>query len=795
MIGLCIVLAFIPASLSAQESSTDQALATAADAPDPVQDDKIQDPDTDTVTAQDQGAEEIPYSDFVPQAWEASSQGDFERLNRIEGHVLAAYGEQALLQQAALEDFPPRGQENDYQALNDVATVMFIKAEALMNYGKTEEAIALFEKIIEKYAWAQAWDPRGWFWSVAEKSQNSIDVMTGKYEPEDPVTPVSRLKTLPQIHQPRLDVVDYSKYGEFINPGTENYKYKVLDPEGLSQAVGEGIYPNTGAVRKNPAFKKASAEGRLEGNHWDFVYSDDLEAAFFKWASAPEPAGVRLFYKGLMLEKAKMYYEAIKTYQSLVVHFPKTVAWTYWQTPWYPAQAAIAKIKHIIRMHPDLELKVEGMSIKVINGFDNDVGNDKIITSPGKISKLSLWDKLIRRFHLKPKRATLGSVVKRIGEGDIQLVQYENGHWQMRVKDKPFPIRAITYAPTKIGQSPDKGTLVSWMHEDTNKNGLADGPYDTWVDANGNNQQDPDEPIVGDFQLLKEMGLNTIREYHQPFKPNKTLLRRMHEEYGFYVIMGDFLGKYTLGSGASWFEGTDYENPVHKKNMMESVRNMVMDYKDEPYILIWVLGNENNYGVASNANQKPEAYFQFVNEVAKMIKSIDPDHPVMVCNGDTLYLDIFAKYAPDVDIYAANVYRGDYGFGSFWQQVYDASGKAAFITEFGCPAYASHLTKEEAEIEQANYHRGNWMDIQFNMAGTVDGVGNALGGAVFEWTDEWWKNYEPFYHDRRSDAIGPFPGGYYYEEWFGITAQGNGQHSPFLRQLRKSYYAYQEMWK
>jgi beta-glucuronidase len=210
---------------------------------------------------------------------------------------------------------------------------------------------------------------------------------------------------------------------------------------------------------------------------------------------------------------------------------------------------------------------------------------------------------------------------------------------------------------------------------------------------------------------------------------------------------------------------------------------------------LWLRGNENNYGVASNADKKPEAYFEFVNEVAKMIKSIDPNHPVAICNGDTLFLDVFAKYAPDIDIFSANVYRGDYGFGSFWEQVFDASGKPAFITEYGCPSYVHNLTLDEAEEAQANYHRGNWLDIAANMAGKAGGVGNALGGVVFEWTDEWWKNYEPFYHDKKSDAIGPFPGGYYYEEWFGITTQGDGQSSPFLRQMKKSYYAYQEMWR
>lgn len=732
--------------------------------------------------------------EFVRLAWEASSQGNLEKLDQLVEECLRLYGERARSQQAQLEGLPSPGKEGSYQALNDAGTILFIQAEARMNYGKTEAAIETFQRAIDQFPSAQAWDPRGWFWSIKEKSQASIDVMTGKVQ-EDIPQPTKGLVTLPQlVVKGKEDVVDYRKYGEFLNVGKEDYEYRVNDPAGLSAATGEGIYPNTGDILKNPGFKKAKDEGRLEGSHWDFVHSDDLEAALYKWSTAKEPYGVRLFFIGAIFEKARMYYEAIKTYHAIVVHFPKTVARTYWQTPWYPAQAAIAKIQHIIRTHPELKLKTKWMKIEIDNGFDNEVSNDVFRVYPGVISKKSYWDQLKERFHLEKGTVTLGAVKKRVGNGKVQLVQYENGHWQMLVDGQPFVVRGITYSPTKIGQSPDKGTLVSWMHEDTNTNGLADGPFDSWVDSNHNNEQDPDEPTVGDFRLMQEMGVNVIREYHQPFQPNKDLLRKMHAQYGFMVAMGDFLGKYTHGSGASWFEGTDYENPEHQKNMMESVRRMVMDFKDEPYILLWVLGNENNYGVASNADKKPEAYYKFANEVARMIKSLDPNHPVAICNGDILYLDVFGKNAPDIDIYGANVYRGDYGFGAFWDQVFEASGKPAFITEYGCPAYAHHLTLEEGEVEQANYHRGNWMDIEANTAGKADGTGNSLGGFVFEWMDEWWKNYEPFYHDRRSDAIGPFPGGYYFEEWFGITGQGSGKHSPFMRHLRKSYSAYKEMW-
>ena len=470
------------------------------------------------------------------------------------------------------------------------------------------------------------------------------------------------------------------------------------------------------------------------------------------------------------------------------------MGYTYWQTPWYPAQAAIAKIRHILRMRPELGLEDMWMDIRVENGFDNDPKNDIIRVHPGKLVKKNMVERMTQSMDQRDIK-DLGEVKRRLGTGRVHLVQYENDHWQLIADGKPYIIRGITYDPTMVGQSPDKGTLKNWMEEDENENGRPDGPFDTWVDANRNNMQDENEPVVGDFKLMKDMGINTVRLYHVPQTPKKEVLRKLYDEYGIRIIMGDFLGKYAIGSGATWAEGTDYNNEEHKKNMLEQVKKMVLEHKDEPYVLMWLLGNENNYGVACNADKDPAAFFKFANEVTLWIKSVDPNHPVAVNNGDTLYLDKFAEHGPDIDIFSANVYRGDYGFGSFWEQVKSASDKPAFITEFGAPAYAKHLTLEEAEVAQSDYHKGNWLDIRYNSYGYKKGSGNAIGGVIFEWLDEWWKNYEPYRHDRTSDAVGPFPGGYYFEEWFGIVSQGNGQKSPFLRQPRKAYYMYQDLWK
>jgi beta-glucuronidase len=200
------------------------------------------------------------------------------------------------------------------------------------------------------------------------------------------------------------------------------------------------------------------------------------------------------------------------------------------------------------------------------------------------------------------------------------------------------------------------------------------------------------------------------------------------------------------------------------------------------------------YGYACNADKDPDAFFKFANEVAKKIKDIDPDHPVAICSGDILFLDRFGKNAPDVDIFGANAYRGNRGFGYVWRQVKDVAGKPAFITEYGCSAYYEGKSEDEGEYFQADYHQGSWEDIIHNGAFS-DGAGNAIGGVAFEWLDEWWKGYEPAMHDKKSLWKGPFPDGTMHEEWLGLCGQGDGKMSPFLRQVRKAYYTYKKLWR
>ena len=82
---------------------------------------------------------------------------------------------------------------------------------------------------------------------------------------------------------------------------------------------------------------------------------------------------------------------------------------------------------------------------------------------------------------------------------------YKNNHFQLTVDEKPYLIRAVCYSPSPIGLSPDNGSLntdMGWFVADSNNNGLIDGFYEAWVDADRSGTRDSNKPGVGDFALI-----------------------------------------------------------------------------------------------------------------------------------------------------------------------------------------------------------------------------------------------------------------------------------------------------
>lgn len=603
--------------------------------------------------------------------------------------------------------------------------------------------------------------------------------------------------------------LDMTKYGTYLNPGTPKYSFKVSDMSALQKALPAGVYPNQKAAFDQPAYKKLRQEGRLGLYHWRAMDSPDLEAAFYVWVQAPEPEGVKLFFIATVLERAGLIVPAMHAYQSLITFHPKAVAYAKdGSFVWYPAEAAVASLERICDTYPELGLQYVGGSVAVKNGGDPKVSDDVFTVTPGRFVKRGgAFETIVRK--LRSLR-----IAERRGRGKVQLWKDGNGDWRLRVDGNPFQVRGVSYAATKIGLGPKSdghGFSWRWMFSDENANGKVDAAYDSWVDADGDGAQGAQEPAIGDFELLKRMGVNAIKIFQVPSADNRytretinvPLLRELYARYGIRVIVGDFVGAYTIGSGADWETGTDYRDPVQRERMKAIVRDRVNDLKNEPFVLFWLLGNENNMNPSekgvnatrTNAGRYPEAYASFLEETAKMIHEIDPDHPVAIGNLETNLLDVYAKSAPSIDIVGINSYRGAGGFGSLWQTVKRTFDRPVLITEYGCDAY--HEGQGENEDEQAAYLEGSVRDLVLNSAGGP-GEGNSIGGCIFQWMDEWWKDTRSGdpedSHQTKFSGDMPFPDGHNHEEWFGLVSQGSGKNSPFERHLRKAYLYFRKIW-
>ncbi len=316
--------------------------------------------------------------------------------------------------------------------------------------------------------------------------------------------------------------------------------------------------------------------------------------------------------------------------------------------------------------------------------------------------------------------------------------------------------------------------------------------------------------------LLKNMNANVVRQY---VGVPKKWVQYIYEEYGIYTLLNHQFGRYGLTIDGVWTPVTDYSDARTQEILVSEMIQLVKDYKDTPGILMYMMGNENNYGLfwqGAETEDFPEGeeqkkavgerrgrpMYKLMNEVAIKMKALDPNHPVAICNGDVLFIDIIAEECKDVDVYGANTYRGE-SFGDFFQVVKDKLNMPVMFTEFGADAYNA-LTDKEDQYWQSHYNLLNWKEIYENAAG-LGKVGNSIGGFTFQFSDGWWK----LGFDDRKDAdthetgASWSNGGYYHdtkdgsnnmnEEWFGICAKGpTDVRGLYELYPRASYYTLKE---
>lgn len=306
-----------------------------------------------------------------------------------------------------------------------------------------------------------------------------------------------------------------------------------------------------------------------------------------------------------------------------------------------------------------------------------------------------------------------------------------------------FPVQGAAYSPVPIGS------------------GIGD-PHIT--------------PAIHDrsMALLAEMHANTIRTYGGA----DTVLLRKAAAAGIRVIVG------------YWVQlDMDLSDPANRKAILDGFVSLVSELKDEPGVLMWNIGNEQNW---NNGNTR--AWYSLVQEMAVAAYAVEGPgyHPVCANNGAFANIGDAAFDADDasltyMDLWCANDYQTDFtpSFDTFRIR----TKKPIVMTEFGIDAL-DHRTRQEDETKQESYDGANWSQIL--AASDV-----CAGGTVFEFTDEWWKAGDPLSHDFGGSARSVSPDGYSDEEWWGlvaVTPDANGDGQDEWRP-RSVYYMFQRTWK
>ncbi len=309
--------------------------------------------------------------------------------------------------------------------------------------------------------------------------------------------------------------------------------------------------------------------------------------------------------------------------------------------------------------------------------------------------------------------------------------------------------------------------------------------YSLWNQSEATIKAALDEEMA----LLKNMNVNAIRVYTGI---PKKWIEYIYDNYGIYTMLNHSFGRYGLTIEGAWVANTDYADPKTKALLLKEVTEMVANYKNTRGLLLYLLGNENNYGLfwsgaetedipmADRQSTKRARYmYKLFNEAALAMKAIDKSYPVALCNGDLLFLDIIAQECPDVDIFGTNVYRG-VSFGDLFERVKKEYGKPVLFTEFGSDAFNA-LTNDEDQKAQAYYLKENWKEIYLNAKG-LGKAGNSIGGFTFQFSDGWWKYGQTKNLDIHDSNASWGNGGYQFdyregqnnmnEEWFGICAKG-----------------------
>lgn len=173
--------------------------------------------------------------------------------------------------------------------------------------------------------------------------------------------------------------------------------------------------------------------------------------------------------------------------------------------------------------------------------------------------------------------------------------------------------------------------------------------------------------------------------------------------------------------------GFNYDDSVAVKKQFDRVKAEVLKYKDHPALLSWGIGNELNLSY-----KNPKVWLA-VNDIAKMIHEVDPNHlaTTVLAGINKKEIDQIKATAPALDILAINTYAD---LAILPAKVKIAGWNGPYIvTEWGPTGHWEGLqTAWNAPVEETSTEKAAVYRSRYNY-GVEQDQANCLGSYVFLW--------------------------------------------------------------
>lgn len=108
------------------------------------------------------------------QAWKALDRKDWDAVERLANRASRTWGARAKEMNDGLSKFPSADEARRFANLNELATITYLKGEALRQQGDTEGALAAYYALLADYNFGQCWDQKGWWWRPAAAANDQI---------------------------------------------------------------------------------------------------------------------------------------------------------------------------------------------------------------------------------------------------------------------------------------------------------------------------------------------------------------------------------------------------------------------------------------------------------------------------------------------------------------------------------------------------------------------------------------------------------------------------------------------